>query len=96
LIVVVLTEMRVRSSGSREAAEAMSRAARAARTAQEPLEKLRYLCLARGSAGILHLGRVFRRMDDDGSKALSLEEFVKVPHPLSHTWNHFVESNLIK
>ncbi|XP_032076118.1 calcyphosin [Thamnophis elegans] len=41
------------------------------------IAKLRAKCLERGASGIKGLGRFFRIMDDNGSKSLDLEEFVK-------------------
>ncbi|XP_063074619.1 calcyphosine-like a [Engraulis encrasicolus] len=41
------------------------------------LEDVRRQCLKRGAAGIKGIGRTFRIMDDDGTKSLDFEEFMK-------------------
>ncbi|NXO07842.1 CAPSL protein, partial [Oriolus oriolus] len=46
----------------------------------DPLERLRLQCLARGSAGIKGLGRVFQIIDDDKSRTLDFNEFLRGLH----------------
>ncbi|NXO28974.1 CAPSL protein, partial [Cisticola juncidis] len=43
----------------------------------DPLERLRLQCLAKGSAGIKGLGRVFRIIDSNNSRTLDFNEFLR-------------------
>jgi len=66
---------RPQSAATMQETELINKSRRLVGMAKEPLEKLRHLCLSRGATGILGLGRFFRNIDDDGSKALNFAEF---------------------
>ncbi|XP_052126573.1 calcyphosin-like protein [Frankliniella occidentalis] len=66
---------RPQSGNSHRESMMMSEARRQVSVTACPLERLRLICLSRGASGIMGLGRMFRVMDDDGSKALNWDEF---------------------
>lgn len=69
------------SQSSRANQEMMNQAKRKAEYTLDPLEKLRLLCLSKGSDGLLEFGRVFRRKESDD---LSLEEFTEAIRDAGH------------
>lgn len=67
-----------RSKEAEEELQLKDKAKSALLSSSSPLERLRLLTLARtGKAGILGLGKVFRRMDDNSNGKLSRQEFEK-------------------
>ncbi|XP_045131261.1 crustacean calcium-binding protein 23-like [Portunus trituberculatus] len=68
---------RPRTASTRNEEDMMANAKRKLAQANDPVEKLRLMCLSRGVSGIMGMGKVFRRMDDDGSHNLNMEEFSK-------------------
>ncbi|RWS31757.1 Calcyphosin-like protein [Leptotrombidium deliense] len=67
--------VRPQSAQTRNEQLMVEKATRQLSTAKDPIEKLRLMCLQRGSTGILGMGKIFRRMDDNQSGDLTLEEF---------------------
>jgi len=64
--------------------------------AKDPIEKLRYACLARGASGIKGLGRTFRIMDDDSDLSLNIKEFKKGIHDYGLIMEDNVMENLFQ
>ncbi|KAI3386993.1 hypothetical protein SNEBB_004800 [Seison nebaliae] len=62
---------------ARQEKELIERSRATLQTTNDPIEKLRAACLSRGAHGIKGLGRLFKIMDDDGSKTIAEPEFVK-------------------
>lgn len=49
----------------------------ATRTSTDLKQRLRLLCLSKGSCGILSMGRMFRRMNEEEHRELYYDEFLE-------------------
>lgn len=58
---------------------------------EDPIEALRYLCLARGFSGFLGFGRIFRNMDQSGKRVLNLKQFT---HAMEQTGFEFAHDGV--
>ncbi|XP_071529880.1 crustacean calcium-binding protein 23 [Panulirus ornatus] len=87
---------RPRTASTRNEEDMMASARRKISQTTDPVEKLRLLCLSRGAAGIMGMGKVFRRMDDDGSHSLNFEEFSKGIRETGLSLNEEETKNLFK
>ncbi|XP_023325602.1 calcyphosin-like protein isoform X2 [Eurytemora carolleeae] len=72
--------MRPKTAGERMESQMIDKAKKDLERTTDPIEKLRCLCLSRGNAGIVGIGRMFRRIDDNRSGSLDIEEFKKGVH----------------
>jgi len=66
---------RPQTAGARAESELKQLANKKLVQSVDPVEKLRCYCLTRGANGILGLGRMFRRNDDNDNESLDLKEF---------------------
>ncbi|NXN03753.1 CAPSL protein, partial [Sylvia borin] len=65
------------SGTARHDREMVNNAKRSLSKTTDPLERLRLQCLARGSAGIKGLGKVFQIIDDNNTRTLDFNEFLR-------------------
>ncbi|KAJ2938249.1 hypothetical protein O0L34_g17591 [Tuta absoluta] len=66
---------RPQSNSNRVEEELIKNSRRALETTTDPVEKLRLLLLARGAAGIMILGRIFRKIDEEDTNQITKEQF---------------------
>ncbi|KAI5636369.1 EF-hand domain pair domain-containing protein [Phthorimaea operculella] len=66
---------RPQSNSNRVEEELMKKSERALESTTDPLERLRLMLLARGAAGIMILGRIFRKIDEEDTNQISKEQF---------------------
>lgn len=68
---------RPQTAGARAESDLKAMANKRLVQAIDPIEKLRCYCLSRGANGILGLGRMFRRHDDNENESLDFKEFTE-------------------